>query len=158
MCGALISELSQKKRDWLYMMMARLLELTTRFGRSAALKGAQKAALPDANLSDLTLAGARYVQEHLGDDLTLGRVARLLAVSPEHPTRTFRRDFRVSFYRYVLLLRMEEAKRLLWGPVEVPIAEVAAAVGFRSLPHFSRTFQRLTGQTSSSFRRHKTWP
>ncbi len=158
-CGALISELSQKKRDWPYMMVARLLELTTLFGRSAALTGAQlSAALPDAKLSDLTLAGARYVQEHLGDELTLARVAELLAVSPEHLTRTFRRDFRVSFYRYVLLLRVEEAKRLLWGPAEVPIAAVAAAVGFQSLSHFSRTFRRLTGQTPSSFRRHKTWP
>jgi len=158
-CKALMRELYEKKLNWQHMLLARLTELTTLLQRSAALSRPRLASpAADERISDLTLTGARYVQEHLGEDLTLNKMAERLGVSPEHLTRTFKRDFQVSFYRYVMLLRMEEAKRLLWGPSPVTVADVAAAVGFKSLSHFSRTFQSLTGQTPSSFRQHKTWP
>lgn len=155
--AALVRELYDKKLGWQHMLQARLVELTTLLQRSAERPGKGAAGGAPAKLSDLTVAGARYVQEHLADDLTLTGMAERLGVSPEHLTRTFQRDLRVSFYRYVLLLRVEEAKRLLWGRTDLSVAEVAEAVGFGSLSHFSATFQKLTEQTPSGFRRHKGW-
>ena len=150
---AMTRELQNKKTDWQLMILAQFTQLTVLLHRSA--ERGKTSSTAGAKLSDLAVSGARYVQEHLTGDLSLRNVAHILGVSPEHLTRTFQRDFGISFHRYVLLLRIEEAKRLLWSCPTMAITDIAFAVGFNSLSHFSQTFGRLTEQTPSAFRRRK---
>jgi AraC-like DNA-binding protein len=50
---------------------------------------------------------------------------------------------------------MERAKALLSGS-ELPLAEVAARVGFADQSHFTSIFRRMTSMTPRSYRNART--
>jgi AraC family transcriptional regulator len=52
---------------------------------------------------------------------------------------------------YLLHQRVEQAKALL-SSSEMPLVEIALAVGFCTQPHFSTIFKRVTGDTPARWR------
>ena len=57
-------------------------------------------------------------------------------------------------HRYQLLGRLERAKRLLESS-DIPVAEIAASLGFRSAWHFAHFFQRETGRSATQHRQNR---
>ena len=57
----------------------------------------------------------------------------------------------MCFTDYLARLRIEHAKQILQNP-HTRVSEVAFEVGFNSLPHFNRSFKRITGLTPTEFR------
>jgi transcriptional regulator GlxA family with amidase domain len=55
-------------------------------------------------------------------------------------------------YRFVLMLRIARAKRLL-RKTQLPLADVATSCGFADQSHFTRAFHRVVGQSPGGFRR-----
>lgn len=55
-----------------------------------------------------------------------------------------------SPHRFVIGRRIERAKELIAGR-GVPLAQVAAAVGFADQSHFTRHFRRIVGVTPGRF-------
>jgi len=92
-----------------------------------------------------------HVRTHLGRDLGLAELAGVAALSPQHFAATFRNSFGLSPHQYVILQRIDEARRLLANPT-LPIAEVALAVGFATQSHFTVTFKRVVGVTPRRYR------
>jgi AraC family transcriptional regulator len=83
--------------------------------------------------------------------LRLGELAREVGVQPAHLARVFRAKYGVSVGAYVRRLRVEDAKRQL-ADSELPIAQVAFALGFADQSHFTRAFARVTGVTPGRYR------
>jgi AraC family transcriptional regulator len=54
-------------------------------------------------------------------------------------------------HEYIVQVRMERAKKLL-SISDMPLAAVAAQVGFADQSHFSSTFRRTTSMTPRSHR------
>jgi AraC family transcriptional regulator len=65
--------------------------------------------------------------------------------------RAFQESVGASPYKYVLALRIEEAKQRLSRSAN-SITEIALATGFGHAQHFSTSFRKATGETPSSFR------
>jgi AraC-like DNA-binding protein len=84
--------------------------------------------------------------------LDVADLARIAYVSPAHFSRTFRRTFGESPHRYLQRRRMERAMAML-RTTDLPVTEVALAVGFASLGTFSRTFRDVVGESPSTYRR-----
>lgn len=105
---------------------------------------------PGANraLIDRALA---LVDRNFAKDLTDAAVSARLGLSPSHFRHLFRQATGKPFHRYVVELRLERARQLLAG-TNMPIQEVAHAVGFASPAHFSRIFTRHFGAPPSSLR------
>lgn len=72
-------------------------------------------------------------------------------VSYEHLCRCFTRVFGVSPQRYLLISRLERAKRLL-GETDEPVALIAERSGFRDASYFAACFRRATGLTPAAWR------
>jgi AraC-like DNA-binding protein len=69
--------------------------------------------------------------------------------------RTFRRTVGMPPHRYLIQIRVREAKRLIregW-----PLAEVAAETGFADQSHLTRQFKSLTGLTPGQLRTEVTF-
>lgn len=101
---------------------------------------------------DLVQFASGYVQNHLSDDLSLSAVARIFKVSPEHLTRSFKRQLGVSFHRHVLSERISASKELLRNSLTTSITDVAFGTGFQSSSHFNKVFKAHTGLTPTEFR------
>lgn len=93
-----------------------------------------------------------FVEDQLGENITLTELAALVGYSPDHFARLFKRTFGRSPYRYVLDRRVERAKALL-GDRSRSIAEVAVACGFGSQAHLHAAFKARTGVTPGAYRR-----
>jgi AraC family transcriptional regulator len=93
-----------------------------------------------------------YIHEHLDAELCLDQLAAVAHVSPYHFARLFKKSTGLPPHQYVIARRIERAKELLRERERLPLAEVAAEVGFACQSHFTRHFKRLVGVTPRRFR------
>jgi AraC family transcriptional regulator len=118
------------------------------YGRHAS--GAPTRAAPRLPLSATEMLVA-YVEDHLGEDVSLTAIARRVGFTADHLARAFKRSFGVSIHQYVLHRRVERAKALLRDRSH-SIAEVALACGFATQSHFTSVFKSRTGLTPRAYR------
>lgn len=98
----------------------------------------------------LARAHDRLMTEYAAS-LDLAELARTAAMAPHHFLRRFADVFGMTPHRALVARRIERAKRLL-TTTDLPVAEIAAAVGFASAAGFSTRFRRETGVTPRAFR------
>lgn len=92
-----------------------------------------------------------FMETHLEENVSLSDLAAVIALSPVHFARQFKRTTGSTPHQHLLTLRIERAKRLLAGPM--PIAEIATRCGFSHQEHLTRVFGRVVGAPPSAYRR-----
>jgi len=97
-----------------------------------------------------------YIDEHIGERISLDELARQAGVSRFHFARQFRLSTGESPMGYLRRLRIERSKRILQTR-DSTIAEVAARMGFSDQSHFTRIFGRLVGVSPGNFARSDDW-
>ena len=78
-----------------------------------------------------------FIEDHLGDELTVARLADEACLSPFHFARAFRSATGTAPHRYLTERRLERARTLL-AEDALSIAEIAARCGFSSQSYFTR--------------------
>ena len=92
-----------------------------------------------------------YIVAHLDQDLSLDALAQQLGFSPYHFARLFRETTGESPHQFVVSKRIEAAQQLL-KTADLPLAQIAVAVGFPNQSHFSRVFKQRRGITPVQYR------
>ena len=87
------------------------------------------------------------IHEQLGEDLSVHSMALLLGMSVDQFHRRFIASFGSAPHRYVMQQRIDAAQRMLRLQPDMPIVEVALALGFATQSHFTQAFRRSTGLT-----------
>ena len=98
-----------------------------------------------------------FIEQHLNEPLRLRAVAAAVNFSPSRFAHLFRANTGTSFTRYVHAQRLNHAAALL-AETGLPIATVAAAVGFESQSHFNHLFRRCFGVAPRAYRVRSTSP
>ena len=83
--------------------------------------------------------------------LDVQSLARIAHVSEAHFIRTFKETFGETPHRYLQRRRVERAMHLL-RETDRSVTEICFDVGFASLGTFSRTFQKIMGESPSAYR------
>ena len=96
-------------------------------------------------------AALRYMQEHCTEHLSLADVADNVYVSQWHLSKLINRHARQSFFDLLNHYRILRSQAMLADPM-YKVSEVAYAVGYADVAHFSRIFKKVTGQTPMAFR------
>lgn len=92
-----------------------------------------------------------YVQDNLGQDISLAAMADEAAMSAFHFARAFRAALGTSPLQYVIRCRIETAQALLKS-TRLPVAEIAHRVGYDDLSRFGQHFKRQVGATPAAWR------
>ncbi len=91
---------------------------------------------------------ARSFAGPLSDEAVAGQVG----LSTSHFRHLFREVTGQPFHRYLVALRLEKAKAMLERQA-LGVGDVAEAVGFHNLAHFSRAFNQRFGASPTSMRK-----
>lgn len=91
-----------------------------------------------------------FVEENLGEHISLDALAAVAGVSRFHFARQFRRRTGMSPMEFVLRSRVERSKAMLRAG-KANVGEVASALGFADQSHFTRTFRRFVGTTPARY-------
>ena len=94
-----------------------------------------------------------FMKENYTHKITLKEVADNIYVSQWHLSKLLNRHMGQSFSELLNSIRVEEAKELLKDPA-LRVGDVADAVGFLDLAHFSRVFKKNTGMSANEYRNH----
>src|SRR6516225_1301642 len=95
---------------------------------------------------------AQYMREHLAEEIGLDELAALVNLSRFHFCTAFRRATGQTPHNWLMILRIEEARRLLETPA-LAVTDVALAVGYQTPSSFAAAFRKLVGTTPSAYRR-----
>ena len=93
-----------------------------------------------------------YIEEGLGTDLTLARMAAVAHLSAYHFARQFKAATGTPPHQYVIARRVARAQQLLQQGGDLSLAKIAADVGFSDQSQFSAHFKRVVGFTPRQFR------
>jgi AraC-like DNA-binding protein len=103
-------------------------------------------------IRDRVGAARAYLDDHLAEDVDLATLGRLVALSPFHLARCFRREFGLGPHAYLADARLERAAQLL-ATTRLPVASIAHRVGWRSPSHFAGRFRKRFGMPPGAYRR-----
>jgi AraC family transcriptional regulator len=92
-----------------------------------------------------------YVATHLNQKITNDTLAQIAGLSTFHFCRVFKQTEGMSPHRYVLQYRVRLTRQLL-DSTEMPLAEIADAVGFFDPSHCINRFREIVGVTPAAYR------
>lgn len=153
----MIQELTEQ-RDWYWSCRGRsyFMEIIIALERMYGLIGYglthQKAdnvpVIQNPHLRNAVL----YIEGHYNENVTLSHIAAGAGINHTTLTSLMKKELGCTATEYLTNYRIAIAKKQL-AFTEVPIKDVAAMVGFKTVPHFNRIFKKATGFTPAEFRK-----
>ncbi|MBL4826947.1 MAG: AraC family transcriptional regulator [Spongiibacteraceae bacterium] len=95
----------------------------------------------------------KYVREHLGEEINQTDAAKIASLTPPAFSRFFKKTTGLTFAKFVNLLRINEACRLL-AIDEIEITEIAYACGYNNISNFNRQFLSIKRMNPSDYKAH----
>lgn len=93
----------------------------------------------------------RYIDQHLGEDISVSNIAAIFYVSPNYFSRLFKRIQGEGCNEYIIKKRIEKAKSLL-KLTNFKVGKIAAMVGYRDANYFTLAFKKHTGMSPIEYR------
>lgn len=92
-----------------------------------------------------------YLEEHYQEDITLEMLTHNFGINRTNLCREFKNYTGFSVKKYILTLRMNQAKLLLQNS-SYRVEEISEIVGFHDTAHFIQIFKKMVGVTPHQFR------
>ena len=122
---------------------------------AAVLRYTGEAEWRGGGTADTVGRALRFLHSRVADpDMDLGRVAAAAHVTPAHLVRRFHAEVGVTPMTYLWERRVATGVDLL-ANTGLPVGEVAARCGFKSVYHFSRRVKQATGSSPTALRRER---
>lgn len=94
----------------------------------------------------------QYIQKHFHEQISMEEVSSEVGLSSAYFSVLFKKAEGEGFAKYLINLRIEEAKRLL-RESNSSVAEICRSVGYNDLKHFTHTFEKVTGVKPATYRK-----
>ena len=111
-------------------------------------------ACEELSSNNAVTAVMKYLKAHYAEPLSLNTLSQIAGYTPQYLSGLFSRDVGISIREFLQCLRIEEACKLL-AQTPLPIAAIAAAVGYQDTRHFSKLFRRFQGISPKEYRKSK---
>lgn len=90
----------------------------------------------------------RYVEENVSQRMTVTKIAEKFSYSASYISHLFKTKTGVSLQEYIIVTRMEYAKKLL-SEGKASLGEISSACGYSSIPSFCKVYKKYMGHTPS---------
>lgn len=121
------------------------------FERHQKLNKKKKIQLPDTDQAMLNSLAA-YIGDHYADQLTIEMLAKIACMGTTKLKRCFKIYFECTIADYIQQVRIDQAEHLL-SYTDLPIGEVAKAVGYTAAGHFANRFCKIKGTLPMEYRK-----
>lgn len=101
---------------------------------------------------ELVKAVELYIRINYKNELTLEDIAKNLNFSPDYLSRIYKKSTGKSPLKYLIHLRINEAKRLLTTDLDLDIKTIGELVGYPDQYYFSRIFKNQTEHYPREYR------
>ena len=92
-----------------------------------------------------------FIEEHLDDNISIQALATIAGLSKYYFARAFKQSQGITPHDYVVQRRVRRVQELL-ASTDLPLSEIAVAVGFADQSHCARRFREHVGMTPSKYR------
>ena len=92
----------------------------------------------------------QFVSSHIREKLTVPIVASNVEVSPSYLTALFHKNLQISPGEYIRRIKLQESKQMIRENA-MNFTEIAAALQYSTVHHFSRQFKEKFGITPSEY-------
>ncbi len=98
-----------------------------------------------------------YIHTHFREQISLEQISQVCFCNVYYLSHIFTQEQGMSIGKYILTLRMQEAKRLL-AETSLPVNEVGCAVGLNDASYFCRIFKKTCAMTPLKYRKAMQYP
>ena len=95
----------------------------------------------------------KNIQLNYANDISLSETAKEYSISPEHLSRTFKKETGFGFLEYVTVVRLRQAEYMLRHNGDVSVSDVAYSCGFNDSNYFSQKFKKFYGYSPSKVKK-----
>ena len=92
----------------------------------------------------------QYISSHIREKLSVPLVARQVDVSPSYLTALFHKNLQISPGEYIRRIKLQESKQMI-RENNLNFTEIAAALQYSTVHHFSRQFKEKFGITPTEY-------
>ena len=92
----------------------------------------------------------QYISSHIREKLSVPLVARMVDVSPSYLTALFHKNLQISPGEYIRRIKLQESKPMIRED-NMNFTEIAAALQYSTVHHFSRQFKDKFGITPTEY-------
>ncbi len=94
----------------------------------------------------------QFISTHIRERLSVPYVARMADVSPSYLTALFHKNLQISPGEYIRRIKLQESKQMI-REGNMNFTEIAAALQYSTVHHFSRQFKEKFGITPTEYAR-----
>ena len=102
------------------------------------------------NENEIIRKAQQYVSSHIRERLTVPVVAQNADVSPSYLTALFHKHLQISPGEYIRRIKLQESKQMIRED-SMNFTEIATALQYSTVHHFSRQFKEKFGITPSEY-------
>ena len=134
--------------DMILSQLNQLVLILLRFADAPAAKRKASNAIHSEN--EIISRAQQYISTHVREKLSVPLVARMVDVSPSYLTALFHKNLQISPGEYIRRIKLQESKQMIRQD-NLNFTEIAAALQYSTVHHFSRQFKEKFGITPSEY-------
>lgn len=104
------------------------------------------------NENEIIRRAQQYISAHIREKLSVPQVAKNVDVSPSYLTSLFHKNLQISPGEYIRRIKLQESKQMI-RENSMNFTEIAAALQYSTVHHFSRQFKEKFGITPTEYAR-----
>lgn len=134
------------------MILALLNQLLLTLLRETAAPTTEKLRTTNAihSENEIIRRAQQYISGHIREKLSVPLVARMVDVSPSYLTALFHKNLQISPGEYIRRIKLQESKQMIRED-NLNFTEIAAALQYSTVHHFSRQFKEKFGITPTEY-------
>ena len=141
-------KMDQYAGDMIINLLTQILLILLR--EKGAPAGALKPSHSLHNENEIVQRAQRYISEHIREKLSVPLVARNIDISPSYLTALFHKHLQIAPGEYIRRIKLQESKQMI-REASMNFTEIASALQYSTVHHFSRQFKEKFGITPSEY-------